>query len=135
MSNRVVLDSSALVEFLRSTATGRAVDRAIDDGDSLHLPDLCSTETINTLRGLVCGKKMTPRDATRVVAELLEFPADIHPCDPMLDRMWELRHNLSAYDAAYVALCEALDAKLVTADRRLARGARGVSDVRVVTVS
>lgn len=94
---------------------------------SLHVPHLADTEVLAALRGLVAGRKLSaPRaqDALRDLDRLLLFRYPVHA---IADRVWELRANLTAYDATYVALAERLDCPLVTCDRKLARGARGLT--------
>ena len=64
---------------------------------------------------------ISPDQAAQVHADLLDLPVDLFPYEPLAQRVWELRHNLTSYDAAYVALAEALDAPLITLDQRLAQ--------------
>src|SRR5438445_665539 len=106
----------------------------IRDEVELNMPDLCSIEVMSAIRGVVLGRRVSPRQATYIVAELVEFPAQVHPSDPLLDRMWELRGSITTYDATYVALAEALDASLITTDRKLARATRKVSSIDVIEV-
>ena len=73
------------------------------------------------LRGLVRASKLTESRAKGALADLVELPFVRHPHEPVLQRLWQLRANLTAYDAAYVALAEILDATLVTCDSRLGR--------------
>ena len=134
MSDRYVIDASVLVEYVRNTPVVIDVDDVIGPDSSLHAPDLADVESVNTMRGLLLGNKITELEATIAIAELVEFPVELHSCEALIDRIWELRSNATAYDAAYVALSEALDATLVTADHKLARSARAGSDIEVVTV-
>ena len=87
---------------------------------SLHVPHLCAIEVASALRGLVSGKKLDATRAEAALSDLADLPATRHPAEPFLPRIWELRRNLTTYDAAYVTLAEALDATLITADRKLA---------------
>jgi len=121
MSPALVLDSSAVVEYLRATAVGEQVATAMSGtATSLHVPHLCAIEVASALRGLVSGKKLDATRAEAALSDLADLPATRHPAEPFLPRIWELRRNLTTYDAAYVTLAEALDATLITADRKLA---------------
>jgi predicted nucleic acid-binding protein len=81
-----------------------------------------------------CGEVAEGR-AAAALQDLGDLPARRWPVEPLLGRMWELRDNVTVYDANYVALAEALDADLLTADRRLARGVDGISDCRIVMLA
>lgn len=117
----IVLDASAVIELLMRTATGASVERRIADADeSLHAPHLMSVEVSQVLRRLVLDRTLSPRRAHQALEDLADLPVDRYAHEPLLERMWALRSNLTAYDATYVALSEALDAPLLTADRRLA---------------
>ena len=85
------------------------------------MPHLCTIETASVLRGLVMGSKLTPARAEAALSDLAVLPAIRHAHEPFLARTWELRDSVSAYDAVYVALAEALGAILLTCDARLAR--------------
>lgn len=121
-----VLDTSALVEFLVGADPIADKVRATVRGGTLAAPHAVDLECASTLRGLVRGNKLPEPEAARALALLGRM--DLHRYDhvPLLPRIWELRHNMWPYDAAYVALAEALDASLVTVDRKLVRvpGAR-----------
>lgn len=113
----LVVDASALLEFvLRSTKGERVSDRIAAKGAIVHVPDLCPTEVVSGLRGLVLGGKLGLDRASRAAASLTQFAAKRHATHAHLGRIWNLRANLTAYDAAYVALAEVLEAPLVTTD-------------------
>jgi predicted nucleic acid-binding protein len=117
----IVLDASALVELMLTTAAGRVVAaRIADPAIALHVPHLVDVEVVQALRRLVTAGELQAQDARRAINVLRDLPLDRHRHDDLLDRVWGLRDNLSAYDAAYVALAEALGAVLVTCDRKLA---------------
>jgi predicted nucleic acid-binding protein len=123
----IVLDASALVELLLDTPAGRAVAaRMTDPALGLHVPHLADVEVAQALRRYARDGEIDAGDAAVALEDLRALDLQRHSHEPLLERVWALRQNLSAYDAVYVALAEALDAALVTCDARLAR-APGVS--------
>jgi len=131
----LVLDASVLIEILLATPTGRAAQWYLQkDSPQLHMPQLAALETTSILRGLLRAGRLTPRRADQAFAGLAEFSAMRWPDDTLLPRVWELRDNATVYDATYVALAETLGATLLTADRRLARGLKGIATCPIVTV-
>jgi len=118
----IVLDASAVVELLLGTERGRAVaDRIADPVLSLHAPHLVDVEVAQALRRLVQNGELEQDDARIALENLRALDLERHAHEPLLDRIWTLRKNMTAYDAAYVALAEALDAIVLTCDGRLAR--------------
>lgn len=116
-----VIDSSVFVAALAdSTPGGDQVRRAVE-GVDLAAPELIDVEVLSALRGLVAAGQLDSDVASRSVIRLGRAPIDRHPHAPLTSRCWELRHNLTPYDAVYVALAENLDAPLLTADARLTR--------------
>jgi predicted nucleic acid-binding protein len=116
----VVLDASAAVEVLLHGSDGADVRRRIA-GHELHAPYLVELEVAEALRKAVRRGRLSPdrgRDALDDLGELAIVP---YPLGELRERVWELGANVTAYDAVYVALAEALDAPLVTCDGRLAR--------------
>jgi predicted nucleic acid-binding protein len=111
----IVLDASALVELVLSTATGLIVaDRIVDPALGLHIPRLADIEVAQALRRYAQKGEVDTAEALEVLADLRDLALQRHTHEPLLDRVWELRENLSAYDAVYIALAEALDAIVVT---------------------
>jgi predicted nucleic acid-binding protein len=118
----IVLDASAAVELLLGTDDGALVaDRIDDPAETIQVPHLLSVEVAQVLRRLVAAGDIRPNRAVDALDDLADLDAERYPHEPFLVRMFALRANLTAYDAAYVALAEALDAPLVTFDQRLAR--------------
>jgi predicted nucleic acid-binding protein len=118
----IVLDASAIVELVTETARGVAVARRIDDPRvGLHAPHLVDVEVAQALRRYEGAGDLGGGRATAALHAFLELDLERHDHGPLLPRAWELRANLTAYDAVYVALAEALDVALVTCDARLAR--------------
>lgn len=131
----VVLDASILAEMLTGTSLGMTAHRLIRQrGGDLHVPHLAVVETTSVLRAWVRGGEVPETRAASALADLGAFPARRWPAEPLLPRMWELRDNISTYDASYIALAEVLGANLLTADRRLARGASSFTDVAIEVV-
>ena len=118
----IVLDASAAVEWLLVRSGADAVAARLRDPDvTVHAPSHLGVEVAAALRGLVLGRRASPERAALALGDLVAADVVLHDPTPMLPRVWELRENLTAYDATYVALAEVLQAPLVTADARIAR--------------
>ncbi len=124
----IVVDASALTDFLlgrRAAVAALQHELAGREHEPLHAPELVEPETLNALRRLAGAGAITDRRATEAVGDLGNLRLVRYPHAPLRDRVWDLRHNLTAYDAAYLALAEALDDPIVvTADAGLASVAR-----------
>ncbi len=131
---RIVCDASALVELLLGTRAGEAVDRILREHETVDAPALYDIEVVAAARSRVRRGLLPSTRADAVLADLTDLPIVIWPHLPLLERVWALRDNVSAYDAVYVALAEALDAPLVTADRRLAKAVVVFSPIEVTAV-
>ena len=117
----LVVDTSAVVAALVARPPNQAlVDRLRVDGD-LHAPHLLDVELLHALRRLVLAGQLSEDRAADVRTDFADLTVVRYGHTALADRVWELRHNLTAYDATFVALAEALDAPLVTCDARLAR--------------
>lgn len=117
----IVLDASAVVELLLRSAAGRYVaERLSDPDDVVHAPHLLFAEVAQVLRRQTQAGIITPERGRRAVSHLCDLGAVRHGHESILPRAWELRDNLTVYDALYVALAEALDAPLLTFDAKLA---------------
>lgn len=115
------------------TFSGRVLARKLVGYEFVaHIPHLAIIETTSVFRGLVRASKLTESRAKGALLDLVELPFVRHPHEPLLERIWQLRANLTAYDAVYVALAEALDATLITCDRRLGPAAPPAITVDVV---
>jgi predicted nucleic acid-binding protein len=117
----IVLDASAVLELLLRTAAAEAVERRVDRDPSLHAPSLLDLEVAQVIRRYWSAGEMLAERGSQAIADLAALPIRRYPHSPLLERVWELRAGITAYDAAYVALAETLHAPLVTRDRRLAR--------------
>jgi predicted nucleic acid-binding protein len=118
----IVIDASALVEVLLNTpASGKVAARLFDRNDTLHAPHLLDLEVAQVLRRYTLSGAMNAARSEQALQDLANLPLNRYPHDIFLLRIWALRRNLTAYDAAYVALAEALEAPLITRDAALAR--------------
>jgi predicted nucleic acid-binding protein len=117
----IVVDASALLEVLLRTSAAKPVeDRLFAARQTLHAPHLLDVEVAQVVRRYAAHGDIDDAPGRAALADLADFPVRRYPHDFLLPRIWDLRHNLTAYDAAYVALAEALDTPLLTRDRRLA---------------
>lgn len=118
----IVLDASAVIELLLRTVRGELVEALIEDPDvTLHAPHLLDVEVTQVLRRLSRTGTISSKRATLALDTFGDLRISRYEHSPLLKRAWALRDALSAYDACYVALAEAIDARLVTFDEQLAR--------------
>jgi predicted nucleic acid-binding protein len=129
----IVIDASALLEALLQTPAAAVVeDRLRGEGLPLHAPHLIDLEITQVLRRYEASGRVEAARCQEALDDLKDFPLRRYQHDVLLQRVWELRHNLSTYDAAYAALAEALDATLLTRDRHLAAASGHRARVDVV---
>jgi predicted nucleic acid-binding protein len=118
----IVIDASALIEVLLNTpASAKVAERLFGHADTLHAPHLLDLEVAQVLRRYTLSGEMSMERSEQALEDLSDLPLNRYPHDIFLRRIWSLRRNLTAYDAAYVALAEALDAPLITRDAALAK--------------
>jgi predicted nucleic acid-binding protein len=129
----IVVDASALLEVLLRTPAAKMVERRLfASRQTLHAPHLLDVEVAQVIRRYAAVREIDAERGLAALADLADFPIRRYPHGFLLPRVWELRNNLSAYDAVYVALAEALDAPLLTRDRRLAAAAGRHSPIELV---
>ena len=117
----IVLDASAALDWLLQTSAGQQIEKRIfSRNESLHAPHILDVEVSQVLRHLVREGTVPELRAEQALDDLLDLRLTRYPHFVLLPRIWQLRHNLSAYDAAYVALAESLAGPLITRDARLA---------------
>lgn len=119
----IVLDASAAIEFLLRTPAGRRVSqRILDPKETVYVPHLFDLEVLQVLGKYVRRGTITEAQAQMAIAELLDLPLTRYPHDEFVPRIWQLRPNFTAYDAAYIAVAERLGACILTSDSAFARG-------------
>ena len=121
----IVLDASVVVELLTNGALADSLrDDLAGSRDSFIVPHLLDVEVASALRNLVAGQRINSHRSEELLAGLAALPAERYSHIPLLGRIWELRHNFTAYDAAYIALAEATNSVLYTSDEKLCKGHR-----------
>jgi predicted nucleic acid-binding protein len=129
----IVVDASALLEMLLNTpASSRVTERLFGRNDTLHAPHVLDLEVAQVLRRYTISGEMDAERSEQALEDLADLPLNRYPHDVFLFRIWALRRNLTAYDAAYIALAEALEAPLVTRDSALARAPGHRARVEVI---
>ena len=117
----IVLDASAALEILLGTDAGEALrERILGRPDRLAAPHLLDVEVAHVLRRYERAHELAAQRAQMALAALADMPIARYSHTPLLPRTWQLRANLTAYDAIYVALAETLDVPLLTRDAKLA---------------
>ncbi len=116
----IVVDASAAVDWLLQTPAGQQIEKRIyARHDSLHAPHLLDLEIAQVLRRLVREGLISSLRGDQAMQDFLDLRITRYPHAILLPRIWQLRHNVAAYDAAYVVLAEKLSATLITRDTRL----------------
>ena len=121
----IVLDASVVVELLTNGALADSIRSDLSGRDeSFVVPHLIDVEVMSAIRRLAAGQRIDAHRSDQLLTGLAALPAERCPHTPLVGRMWELRHSFTAYDAAYIALAEAMNAVLYTSDQKLCKGHR-----------
>ena len=126
----LVIDASAVVELLLSTPASAQIRSHVTSDHTLHAPELLGVEVVSVLRRLVRSGQLGQAEALTALDTLSALGIETYEHQPFLPRCLELRDTLTAYDALYVSLAEALDAPLLTCDAKLARSSGHVATVQ-----
>ncbi len=129
----IVVDASALLEVLLRTSAAKTVETHLFVPDqTLHAPHLLDVEVVQVIRRYAANGDIDGERGRAALADLADVPLQRYPHGLLMPRVWQLRNNLTAYDAVYVALAEALDAVLLTRDKRLAAAAGHQARIELV---
>lgn len=120
----IVLDASAAVELILRTPSATAIEAQLfAPNETLHAPYLLDIEVAQVIRRYAARGELSAARGSAALDDFCDLPVQRYSHDILLPRIWALRNNLTAYDATYIALAEALDATLITRDARLASAA------------
>ena len=129
----IVVDASALLEFLLQTPLGTRVEaRLFRNRDEFHAPHLLDVEVGQALRRMARAGEIRTDRAQEALNDFTDLDIRRHPHTHFLGRAWELRDNVTAYDAMYIALAEAIDAPLVTCDAPLSTAPGHTARIEIV---
>ena len=129
----IVVDASVVLDLILAQSAAEAIGRRLfAPTETLHAPELLDLEVLQVLRRHWRAGSLSASRGEIAVADLDDLPVVRHPHGELVERIWQLRADVTAYDAAYLALAEALDAPLVTQDARLARAPGHTARVELV---
>jgi predicted nucleic acid-binding protein len=120
----MVVDASAVVEILEGRAFAASILHALDEADRAFAPHLLDVEVLSAIRKRASGGHIAAQRVAGMLELLADLPIERLSHGPILGRIWELRHNFTPYDAAYIALAEQTNSTLYTLDAKLLRGHR-----------
>jgi predicted nucleic acid-binding protein len=127
----IVLDTSAAVHCVVATRRDPALLARVAEAGTIHVPHLIDAEVLSALRGLALSRMLSDDRARDAWTDFDNLRLLRYPMSGFAERVWRLRHRMTAYDAAFVALAEALRLPLVTCDRKLAQAAPDDASVEV----
>lgn len=130
--NVLVVDASVVAPVVADGGPDGVRFRERLRGEQIAAPDLLRVEVLSVLRRQHCTGTIDLTQAEQALMDLVDLPIAVYPTAPLLSRCWELRDNLTAYDACYIALAEILGCSLLTADTRLSRAAGTRCPIEVI---
>lgn len=130
---RLVTDASAIVDLLAGAPNARAISGALAPFPEIDVPEHFHVEAISALRGMLLRGDIAADHAERALQLLPELRVVRHSIEPLARRIWSMRDTLTAYDAAYLAVAQNIDAQLLTTDRGLAAAAG--KDQRLIDIT
>ncbi len=129
----IVADASVVLELVLRTALSAQCDALLlEAGAMMCAPQLINLEVVQVLRRYERGATLSLGRSSEAFQDFLDLPIVLYPHEPLITRVWQLRHTVTAYDGAYIALAEALNAPLMTCDAHLARSHGHEAVVRLV---
>lgn len=129
----LVVDASVIAPAVADGGESGLRHRQRLRGEQLTAPDLLRVEVLSALRRQHLRGGLDAGQVAAAVDDLLDLDLEVYPTGPLLRRAWQLRNNITAYDACYVALAEVLGCPLLTADARLARAGGPTCDIELIT--
>jgi predicted nucleic acid-binding protein len=130
---RLVVDAGAIVDVLAGAPNARPIAAALAPFSEIDVPEHFHVEAISALRGMLLRGDIAADHAERALQLLPELRVVRHPVEPLTRSIWSMRESLTAYDAAYLAVAQNIDAQLLTTDRGLAAAAR--RDRRLIEIA
>lgn len=131
----IVIDASALLEMLlRTPRADQLLQRTLDPSVRMHAPHLLDVEVTQVLRRLALHKEITAARAEEALDDFSDLAIERHEHQALVSRIWRLRDSMTAYDGAYVALAEALNAPLLTCDAKLAGACGHRATIELVAI-
>jgi predicted nucleic acid-binding protein len=129
----IVVDSSVILEVLLRTKSAQTIEKKIfSRGQTLHAPHLIDLEIAQVIRRYASAGEITSERGTQAIEDFTDLRITRYPHDILLPRIWDLRTNMTAYDAAYVVLAEILDSPLLTRDSKLSRSSVTTAKVQLI---
>jgi predicted nucleic acid-binding protein len=132
--SNLVVDASAIADYLLGRRSWVAIGSQLRSAD-LHIPHICDLEFLSAIRRALLRSELDLRRAGEVLSDYARLPLSRHEHLPFARRIVELRNNFTAYDATYVALAEALDARLLTVDEPLISAVQSHTSVEAIEVA
>ena len=128
----LVVDASVIAPVVADGGSDGTRYRQRLHSEQIAAPDLLRIEVLSVIRRQLQQRTIDAGQAEQAVTDLLDLPITVYPTAPLLHRSWQLRDNLTAYDACYIALAETLACSFLTADNRLSRAPGTTCPIEVI---